>query len=216
MDVEIHLVSLDSLADASRDVLSADAVRSSIASRYSGRALDESLAPRSRLEALAAGLLLRSALDVRSDAQLAFSAAGKPRLADGSVQMSLSHGGDCCALALAPAGIGPIGVDVEPVAPYCRPAARRVLPAADLSWIESAADPCVRDRRFCESWTRLESVLKADGRGFGCDLRVEGVPAGWEVSQTMWRGHIIALASKGALEVRLLERSAIELAMGIA
>lgn len=182
-----------------------------IAPRYAGRALDVSLAPDSRIEALAAGLLLSALFHIRSDDQLVVSRYGKPALADGSASINISHGGSYCMLAVAPAEIGEIGVDVESVGACSLAAALRVFPRRTVEWIEASSDPSVQAERFCRSWTRLEAVLKAEGTGFEWDPRADGLPSGWHVEQTLWNRHIVSVAARRPFMMKVTEVDPIDL-----
>ena len=82
---------------------------------------------------------------------------GRPVLAGTPIQASVSHSGDCVAVALT--GAGPVGVDVEAIgAADYRPVLPSVCTAAERAQIRSAAD-------FYCYWTRKEAVLKATGEG---------------------------------------------------
>lgn len=159
-----------------------------------------------RLE-VASGLLMARVLNVVDDSQLTYGALGKPRLSDSGAAFNLSHGGDVAALAVAQPGTGldELGVDVERVGEYVAGAARRVLTAEQVAWIEE--DPQQTPRRFAQAWTQLEAILKAEGCGFARDPRSEGVPPGWHVTSVEQRGHMLSCAARRvpALEVRWLD-----------
>ena len=105
---------------------------------------------------LGAGLLLASVLDVRSDGDLAFGPQGKPFLAAGHPEYSLSHSGAHVLLGVSDT---PIGVDMErrdrPVTPAVQ--TRICLPC------ERGLDPLL-------VFTRKECAMKLTGSGFGLPL----------------------------------------------
>ena len=82
---------------------------------------------------------------------------GRPRLAQPGLEASISHAGDVVAVALTTAG--PVGVDIEVVAPG--------------EYESLIASVCTQDeqefvrgpRDFYAYWTRKEAVLKATGEG---------------------------------------------------
>ena len=82
-----------------------------------------------RLLCCAAGLLLCRVLGVQEDDELSIGPLGKPALAVGGVEFSLSHAGRYAALAVSRQAVG---VDTEPVRPpMCCPVGR----SARRSWI---------------------------------------------------------------------------------
>ena len=128
---------------------------------------------------------------------------GKPVL-DGSEQttphFNLAHSGNLILLAFHPSR--PVGVDVERLRPGLdwRPIARRILPAAAFSRLESLP-PEQGDAAFLEAWCRLEARLKASGEGLaGLErLRRESATqpaeiAIWDVEVPAGYGAAVALA----------------------
>jgi phosphopantetheinyl transferase (holo-ACP synthase) len=147
-----------------------------------------------RLGEFAAGLLLASVLGVRADEQLTLGPEGKPELSAGSPRIGLSHDDAMAVLAVAD---GVVGVDVEEVpAQYGRlqrEALRGVLSAEHIGRVESAPDPALS---FALAWTRVEAVLKADGRGFAFDVRGGNLPAGWKTAHVLVDGHAVTCATR--------------------
>lgn len=147
-----------------------------------------------RLGEFAAGLLLASVLGVRTDEQLTLGSEGKPELSAGSPRIGLSHDDAMAVLAVAD---GVVGVDVEEVpAQYGRlqrEALRGVLSAEHIGRVESAPDPALS---FALAWTRVEAVLKADGRGFAFDVRGGNLPAGWKTAHVLVDGHAVTCATR--------------------
>jgi 4'-phosphopantetheinyl transferase len=128
---------------------------------------------------------------------------GKPVL-DGSEQttphFNLAHSGNLIVLAFHPSRR--VGVDVERLRPGLdwQPIARRVLPAAAVSRLESLP-PEQGDAAFLEAWCRLEARLKASGEGLaGLErLRQESATqpdeiAIWDVEVPAGYGAAVALA----------------------
>lgn len=150
-----------------------------------------------RLLHCAAGLLLRRVLCVTKDEQLAIGPMGKPSLACGGVEFSLSHAGHYAALAVSGQAVG---VDVEPVRlPNAFP--RRVFTQEELDWFSAHSGP----KNFCRLWTRLESALKAEGCGLGKEPRTfsllePGAPWYWE-SMT-FDGHLFTCAAQSPVALR--------------
>jgi 4'-phosphopantetheinyl transferase len=109
---------------------------------------------------------------------------GKPVLAGGGFDHSVSHSGDLVAVAVA---AHPVGVDVEQLDGRVRPlgggADPQALAALVFSQQEQAAlaavRPSARSRAFLVGWTRKEAVTKATGDGMRArfsDVVVAGPP----------------------------------------
>jgi 4'-phosphopantetheinyl transferase len=109
---------------------------------------------------------------------------GKPVLAGGGFEHSVTHSGDLIAVAVA---AQPVGVDVEQLDGRARPlgdgADSQALAALVLSDQEQAAlarvRPSARSRAFLVAWTRKEAVTKATGDGMRAsfsDVIVAGPP----------------------------------------
>ncbi len=182
--------------------------------RYQGKAKTNAPEP-TRLGEFAAGLLLAAVLGVRSDDALALGPEGKPELATGFPHIGLSHDDGMAVLAIAS---GVVGVDVEEVpAQYGRlqrDALRRVLSAEELAKTEASPDPAMA---FALAWTRVEAVLKADGRGFAFDVRGGQLPQGWQTAHTLVDGYAVTCATReepAPLVHRLGMREAISLLEG--
>lgn len=161
-----------------------------------------------RLHCIAAGLLLRRVLGVTSDDDLCRNEFGKRELAVSGPCFNLSHGGNYAVLAVFSA---PVGVDVEPVGeriPIAIP--RRYLQPDELEWLERETTP----ERFAWLWTRLESALKADGRGFGLEKRSFSVLESgqlWHLETLRWDDHMISCAAGETFELKLNQLSTGEL-----
>lgn len=182
--------------------------------RYQGKATTKAPEP-ARLGEFAAGLLLASVFGVQSDDALALGPEGKPELATGFPHIGLSHDDGIAVLAVAP---DVVGVDVEQVpAQYGRlqrDALRRVLSAEELAKTEVSPDPAMA---FALAWTRVEAVLKADGRGFAFDVRGGNLPQGWKTTHALVDGHAVTCATReepAPLVHRLDMREAISLLEG--
>jgi 4'-phosphopantetheinyl transferase len=143
-----------------------------------------------RLRSAAAGLLLRAVLRVYQDDLLVYNEFGKPFLAQGGKCFSLSHGGNYTALAVADSDVG---VDVEPLGCPDMKVARRVFTSDELSWMEEVEG----DIRFYLLWTRKESIIKADGKGFSLPPQDFSVLTGchWYSENMIFDGHVLACAA---------------------
>lgn len=171
----------------------------------SRRAAAERIKPeQDRLHCIAAGLLLRHVLGVTADEDLMKNQFGKPELVGEGPCFNLSHGGNYAILALSDS---PVGVDIEPVRekiPIIVP--RRYLQPDELVWLDTEQTP----ERFVWLWTRLESALKADGRGFGIEQRNFSVTQSgnpWYLETFLHDGHCIscAMGVPFELEVNVLK-----------
>lgn len=155
------------------------------------------------------GALLERVLRVSSDA-LVVDEYGKPRLADGSAEISLSWAPGIAVLAIAEAAVG---VDVDPKrAEYTEldrlALERAVGPELAAEWMTGAGRGEAAGRRFSEVWTRLEAILKADGRGFSAEPRDHpAVLAGWETTHIDLGDHIVCVAAREIPLVTVVEHS---------
>lgn len=203
MLVELHIAWIPDIVAALRNDALADRLTKKVAERYRRRYEDVRAPQGTRYESLATGLLLATVLAVHRDRQLVIDAYGKPALADASSSISISHGGDVAVLAVSARPQERIGVDVEPIASGCE-AAAVYLPPADRAWIAFAPRGGEeRARRFACAWTRLEALVKADGRGFSVDPR-KGAPQGFSTSSIEYRGHLLACAASMPPELRIV------------
>lgn len=161
--------------------------------------------PRERSQFLAARSLLRHllasrlacpprALDIVQDDH------GKPRLAGGGIEFSLSRRGRWCAVALS--ADCPVGVDLEPIRPFpgMDDVAAQFFPRQAREAL-AAAGPQERSAVFFRWWTRIEAAVKAAGCGLdeaaSCLRRTSQLSCG--------KAHALALAvaaqSRGPLIV---------------
>ncbi|HEX2949105.1 MAG TPA: 4'-phosphopantetheinyl transferase superfamily protein, partial [Armatimonadota bacterium] len=93
------------------------------------------------------------------------TATGRPIMQPSGGDMydgNISHSGDFVVCAIGPK---PLGIDIEQFRDLEISEFRRYLPPAIYDRIFTAATPV---NEFFRWWTRIESVLKADGRGL-CD-----------------------------------------------
>ena len=159
--VEVHLVRLASLRErgASLTALSEEERRfaAGIASRQR------------RTSFIATRLFLRQMLALRIGCQPAAVAIvlqgdGKPRLAAGGVEFSLSHTDSWIAVALSARHA--VGVDIEPVRPLAGMGeiVAEFFPQAARAEF-NAASPDEQPPVFFRWWTRIEAAVKASGRG---------------------------------------------------
>ena len=205
LNITVHLVDV-SATDTGENVDMA-----SIAGRYASRASNGDLPIASRREAAGVGLLLRDALGVFDDTQLARSAFGKIELADGEApSISISHGGSVAVLAVSDVARsvgGPIGVDIEAVDEIVPIAVERMASSRERAWIDAAADSQERAFRLCRVWTRIEAVLKAEGCGFSIDPRKDGLPRGWFHSPGVFGQGVISCAARSMSHIAIEEHA---------
>ena len=152
-----------------------------------------------RLHCVAAGLLLRRVLGVTADEQLRKNEHGRPELTGEDPCFNLSHGGNYAVLAVAER---PVGVDIEPVSERDPIIPRRFLRPDELAWLEAEPAP----DHFAWLWTRLESVLKADGRGFALGNRVFSVldeDGPWKIETVEHDGHVLSCALENPFELQI-------------
>ena len=117
---------------------------------------------RDKLLSLAAGLLIRTEI---GDAPLITNEHGKLYAVGSERFFSVSHSGDCAAIAVDDSEVG---VDIEklPDKDFLKLAERFYHPN-ELLYVQSAAD---QRRAFTEIWTRKEAYLKQIGIGIATDL----------------------------------------------
>lgn len=143
-----------------------------------------------RLHAMGAGLLLRRVLG--REEELVYGPQGKPSLPGGPC-FNLSHGGGLAVLAVF---AHEVGVDIEPPPERVPPRSGRFFRPEELAFLDEDPSP----GRFAWLWTRLESVLKADGRGFALEGRtfslLEGEPGPWHLETREVEGHVLSCAAK--------------------
>jgi 4'-phosphopantetheinyl transferase len=123
---------------------------------------------------LAARKALRELLGARlgcppAEAPIISGPDGKPRLASGNIEFSLSRRGRWCAVALS--ADAPVGIDVEPVRPL--PGMEEIVaeffpPVARAAFASAA--PEQRQIVFFRWWTRIEAAVKASGRGLDSSI----------------------------------------------
>ena len=122
-----------------------------------------------QLKLLGRMLLLRALESLDHDpamiTTIALSEHGKPHL-PGGPWFNISHSGSRAVCAVSTSG--PVGIDVEQCRPITLDDYLPVLSPAEVSRIRTSPDT---NRAFFELWTAKESVSKADGRGFGIDLK---------------------------------------------
>ncbi|MEE0628690.1 MAG: 4'-phosphopantetheinyl transferase superfamily protein [Collinsella sp.] len=157
------------------------------------------------------GLLLRDALGVFDDTQLARSAFGKIELADGEApSISISHGGSVAVLAVsdvARSGGGPIGVDIEAIDEIAPVAVERMVNDDERAWINAAPNLQERNLRLSQTWTCIEAILKAEGVGFSIDPRKDGMPDGWNTSSVTYGRCVISCAARSMPRIVLKEHT---------
>lgn len=154
------------------------------------------LRPADKARCVAAGLLLRRWI---GPVEPCTGPHGKP-FVPGSPGFSLSHSGRYVVLAVAS---GEVGADIEEVRPRPSAVAERCFSAAELRWLDAAADPV---RAFYTLWTAKESIMKASGAGFAMPIRhvtvdpeascgIDAAGIRFSLSWLTLDGHIVCTAS---------------------
>lgn len=102
---------------------------------------------------------------------------GCPTLHGQAIRTSLSHADGLIALAVA--GGGPVGIDIEPAgrAADMPEIAARVCHPDELDALAGLPDP-ERARALLSLWVRKEALLKAAGIGMAVDMEAFRAPAG--------------------------------------
>ena len=164
--VAAHLLRLDgALEDGNYDIALTDADRQ--------RAAEISSLPQ-RAAFLAARKALRELLGARlgcppAAVTIISGPDGKPRLASGNIEFSLSRRDRWCAVALS--ADASVGIDVEPVRPLAgmdEIVAEFFPPVARNAFASAAPDQ--RLIVFFRWWTRIEAAVKATGRGLDSSI----------------------------------------------
>lgn len=205
LNITVHLVDVSAIdPDETVDM-------APIAGRYALRASNGDLPIASRREAAGVGLLLRDALGVFDDTQLARSAFGKIELADGEApSISISHGGGMAVLAVSDVARsvgGPIGADIEAIDEIAPVAVERMVSDDERAWINAAPNLQERNLRLSQTWTRIEAVLKAEGVGFSIDPRKDGMPGGWNASSVTYGRCVISCAARSMPRIVVKEHA---------
>jgi 4'-phosphopantetheinyl transferase len=135
--------------------------------------------PQARARALGRRAFLRQVLGgvlgcEPCDVALGTGPGGKPRLAAGEAHFNLSESGGWALLGVSQA---PLGVDLELVAeaPDIEVLWRRHFGTAEAAPL-GALPPEERQAQGLRRWTRLEALLKLDGRGLAA---LEDAGAAW-------------------------------------
>ena len=97
------------------------------------------------------------------------------------IHFNLSHAGE---RVMAVVDDGPVGCDVERIAPFDEAVARECLTDEELATVRRSSPGSDRDRAFIRLWVRKEAYVKAVGRGFDIEPKSVSVlagefPSGW-------------------------------------
>jgi hypothetical protein len=142
--------------------------------------------PPRRRRFIAARTILRRLLGCHLDRDPAalvfeYGSAGKPRLSDGGIELSVAHTADTALFAISRAGA--VGVDVERVLPIQDPerVATDWLSAGELEAWRRLPPELSLDGLYA-FWTRKEAYVKAIGDGLQRSLRlVPAAPDRWQM-----------------------------------
>lgn len=197
--VDIYIADAESLAPIERQCLP-------LLTESRRKAAETCGEDRARLRTVAAGLLLCHVLGVKSDGDLGQNEYGKPYLHSGKVQFNLSNSGRYALLAVSDI---PIGADIEAICPEPPEVLRRYFLPEELAWLDE--EPT--GERFYTLWTRLESVLKAEGVGFAKwrHRKDSLLQSAWYTENAVYDGYMLACAAKEPIELRMIPVSTEEL-----
>ena len=139
-----------------------------------------------RRRSVAAWELLRRMLAVKGIRAEALSVTedefGKPAFDPPlGIHFNLSHAGE---RVMAVVDDGPVGCDVERIAPFDEAVARECLTDEELNRVRCLSSGFERDRAFIRLWVRKEAYVKAVGGGFGIEPKSLSAlsgkfPPGW-------------------------------------
>lgn len=154
---------------------------------------------------IAAHVALREILSrYTSEVRILSGKHGKPFLANGAVQFSLSHSG---TLAVAAVSAADVGVDVEEIREGID---IEEIAVTAFSGRERArlgeAPPADRRQTFFRIWARKEALLKSRGLGLGSEL-VETLNT-WVYDLPVGPGYAGAMAGTGATPRIVMRRYA--------
>jgi 4'-phosphopantetheinyl transferase len=132
---------------------------------------------------------------------LAAGAHGKPALAGGELEFSLSHSGPLAVYAMS-ASV-PVGIDVELARVKSLPPslAERTFGAVEAQRLEKLGEQ-ERERELLRLWVRHEAALKLSGTGIGGASEPSAAP--WSATLDVPAGAGVALALACGGEVREL------------
>lgn len=152
--------------------------------------------------------LVRAVLGVDTE-DLTHDGFGKPHLPDRSQAIGLSWAPGLAVLAVGDDERS-LGVDVEPIraepTTLDRLALERAMGQERASQWLDASDHPESGYAFTEAWTRLEAVLKADGRGFLAEPREHPeVLERWQTIHIPLEGHLLCIAARTITEVTVVE-----------
>ena len=175
---EIWLIDVQRSAPALAE-LEREAPRLTAGDRSRARAIKHPAGRRQRLAVTTALRILLERLAGPRSARQQFvtGSAGKPALADRSVQFSLSNIEGYALIGLTRAG--EIGIDLERDRPLRISERRRIeMIAAAEGLAGKPPAGAAPDARFLQAWCRLEAFAKAQGLGIGRTLSDLGLRSG--------------------------------------
>jgi 4'-phosphopantetheinyl transferase len=150
-----------------------------------------------------------AALRLRSQCGQCGGPHGKPRMAFGELELSLTHAGERVGVAVASV---PVGIDVEDLAltRVDQALAAQVLSPAELDrWL--ALPPGRRVGSLLRAWTRGEAVVKALGVGLDVDPRDLPPDTARVVDLDPGPGFVGSLAVLGALTPTVIQHDGTDL-----
>ncbi len=186
--ITIHTININNLKEPESEILN------TITTHYRNK-YERAKVKRVKKQELCAGYLLYKYLGVTSDEQLTFNEYGKPMLKNGEKEFSLSHSGDYVILAVSD---NPVGADIERIARVKPDVLKRVLPPIYYEKVVNDASGEEKQMILAKSWTSVEAIIKAEGKGFHIDPREdEAFMDGWNIENFCYaEDYVISVASK--------------------
>ena len=186
--ITIHTININNLKEPESEILN------TITTHYRNK-YERAKVKRVKKQELCAGYLLYKYLGVTSDEQLTFNEYGKPMLKNGEKEFSLSHSGDYVILAVSD---NPVGADIERIARVKPDVLKRVLPPIYYEKVVNDASGEEKQMILAKSWTSVEAIIKAEGKGFHIDPRAdEALMDGWNIESFSYaENYVISVASK--------------------
>lgn len=152
-----------------------------------------------RQQSIALGYLIRHVLDYDEDTDIIYSKFGQPQLKDNDQFISFTHGGVYAAVAQANT---PVGIDIEKIMPYNDLICKHYFNQTEIEYVNNSL---AKDQAFFEVWTRKESIMKADGRGFGVAQEVINnvCKSQWVCQSHEFDNHLLTCVSHSEFELTL-------------
>ncbi|WKY43331.1 4'-phosphopantetheinyl transferase superfamily protein [Eubacteriaceae bacterium ES2] len=152
-----------------------------------------------RQQSIALGYLIRQVLNYDEEKDISYSEFGQPQLKENDCFISFTHGGVYAAVARANT---PVGIDIEKIMPYNDLICKHYFNQTEIDYVNNSL---AKDRAFFEIWTRKESIMKADGRGFGVsqDVINNVCDSQWVCKSYEFDNHLLTCVSQSEFELTI-------------